>query len=67
MEYRQLGSAGLKVSLLSLGSWLTFGRHVDVDSAVAKMKAAWEGMDGALKRIGLDYIDLVESKKAVYW
>jgi voltage-dependent potassium channel beta subunit len=121
MEYRRLGSAGLKVSLLSYGSWVTYGKQVDVDSAVACMKAAWEagvnffdnaeayeagkseevmgaalrklgwrrasyvvstkiffgmfdgvnerrtlnrkklreGIDGALKRFGLDYIDLV--------
>jgi voltage-dependent potassium channel beta subunit len=121
MEYRRLGSAGLKVSVLSLGSWVTYGRQVDVDAAAACMKAAWdegvnffdnaeayeagkseevmgaalrklgwrrpsylvstkiffgmhdgvnermtlnrkklrEGIDGALKRFGLDYIDLV--------
>ncbi len=121
MEYRRLGSAGLKVSLLSLGSWVTYGKQVDVASAESIMKAAWdagvnffdnaeayeagkseeimgaalkklgwrrasyvvstkiffgmhdgvnerrtlnrkklrEGIDGALKRFGLDYIDLV--------
>ena len=121
MEYRRLGSAGLKVSVLSLGSWVTYGRQVDVDAAAACMKAAWdegvnffdnaeayeagrseevmgaalkklgwrrasyivstkiffgmhdgvnerntlnrkklrEGIDGALKRLGLEYIDLV--------
>lgn len=121
MDYRRLGSAGLKVSVLSLGSWVTYGRQVDVDAAAACMKAAWdegvnffdnaeayeagkseevmgaalrklgwrrasyivstkiffgmndgvnermtlnrkklrEGIDGALKRFGLDYIDLV--------
>jgi voltage-dependent potassium channel beta subunit len=121
MEYRRLGNAGLKVSVLSLGSWVTYGRQVDVEAATACMKAAWdegvnffdnaetyeaghseevmgaalralgwrrasyvvstkiffgmydgmnerntlnrkklrEGIDGALKRFGLDYIDLV--------
>jgi voltage-dependent potassium channel beta subunit len=121
MEYRRLGSAGLKVSLLSLGSWVTYGKQVDVGAAETLMKAAWEsgvnffdnaetyaagrseeimgaalkklswrrasyvvstkiffgmhdgvnekdtlnrkklreGIDGALKRFGLDYIDLV--------
>jgi len=121
MEYRRLGSAGLKVSLFSLGSWVTYGRQLDVDKAAACMKAGldhgvnffdnaesyeagrseevmgaairklglrrasyivstkffWgmhdgvnekntlnrkklrEGIDGALKRFGLDYIDLV--------
>lgn len=26
MEYRYLGNSGLKVSVLSLGSWITFGK-----------------------------------------
>ena len=121
MDYRRLGSAGLKVSLLSYGSWVTYGKQLDADAAGACMKAAWEegvnffdnaeayeagrseeimgavlkktgwrrasyvvstkiffglndgvnerntlnrkklreGIDGALKRFGLDYIDLV--------
>lgn len=29
MEYRNLGKTGLKVSRLSLGSWLTFGKLID--------------------------------------
>lgn len=29
MEYRQLGNSGLRVSEISLGSWLTFGSGVD--------------------------------------
>jgi aryl-alcohol dehydrogenase-like predicted oxidoreductase len=41
MEYRRLGSAGLKLSQLSLGSWVTYGKQMDVDAAVANMKAAW--------------------------
>jgi voltage-dependent potassium channel beta subunit len=121
MEYRRLGSAGLKVSLLSYGSWVTYGKQMDPEAAGGCMKAAWEqgvnffdnaeayeagrseeimgavlkkmgwsrasyvvstkiffglrdgvnekntlnrkklreGIDGALKRFGLDYIDLV--------
>jgi voltage-dependent potassium channel beta subunit len=121
VEYRRLGSAGLKVSVLSYGSWITYGKQLDVDAASACMTAAWEsgvnffdnaeayeagrseeimgaalrktgwrrasyivstkiffgmhdfvneratlnrkklreGIDGALKRFGLDYIDLV--------
>ena len=31
MEYRRLGSTGLKVSVLSFGSWVTFGTQVDTD------------------------------------
>ena len=29
MEYRKLGSSGLKVSQLSFGSWVTFNKQVD--------------------------------------
>lgn len=28
MEYRNLGSSGLKVSAVSIGSWVTFGNQV---------------------------------------
>jgi voltage-dependent potassium channel beta subunit len=121
MEYRRLGSAGLKVSALSYGAWVTYGKQVETDAAVECMAAArdagvnffdnaeayasgraeeiagealrrlgWrragyivstkiffglekgvnesntlnrkklrEGIDGALRRFGLDYIDLV--------
>ncbi len=30
MEYRRLGKAGLKVSALSLGAWVTYGGQVSV-------------------------------------
>jgi voltage-dependent potassium channel beta subunit len=40
MEYRRLGSSGLKVSALSFGSWVTFGKQVDVDLAAQEMKVA---------------------------
>lgn len=42
MQYRRLGRAGIKVSLLSLGSWVTFHNQVQVDPAVEMMKAAYE-------------------------
>jgi voltage-dependent potassium channel beta subunit len=42
MEYRRLGNAGLKVSALSLGSWVTFGNQVDRNLAVDCMAAAYE-------------------------
>ena len=32
MEYRQLGSSGLRVSTVSLGSWLTYGNTVDQET-----------------------------------
>ncbi len=40
MEYRRLGSAGLKLSTLSIGSWVTFKTQVDVAVAADCMKAA---------------------------
>lgn len=42
MEYRRLGTAGIKVSQLSLGSWVTFGPQVDVDKAVELMRYAYD-------------------------
>ena len=33
MEYRKLGAAGLKVSELSFGSWVTFNKQVDAGLA----------------------------------
>src|SRR3989304_5570028 len=42
MNSRRLGSAGIKVSELSLGSWVTFGNQVDVDLAVECMKTAYD-------------------------
>jgi voltage-dependent potassium channel beta subunit len=40
MEYRRLGPTGIKVSVLSFGSWVTFGSQVAVDLAVECMQAA---------------------------
>lgn len=42
MEYRHLGRTGLKVSVLSLGSWVTFSHQVGLDAAVEAMAAAYE-------------------------
>ena len=42
MQYRRLGQSGLKVSELSLGSWVTFGNQLDVRGAVQCMAAARE-------------------------
>jgi len=42
MEYRHLGRTGIKVSELSLGSWITFKNQVDVDAAAEIMAAAYE-------------------------
>jgi voltage-dependent potassium channel beta subunit len=40
MEYRRLGRAGIKVSALSYGAWVTYAQQVDVDKAVECMAAA---------------------------
>jgi len=42
MSYRRLGRSGLKVSAISLGSWVTFGNQMDEDKAFASMSAARE-------------------------
>ena len=40
MEYRTLGRSGLRVSEISLGSWLTYGATVDVAGAAKVVAAA---------------------------
>ncbi|HWQ07615.1 MAG TPA: aldo/keto reductase [Holophaga sp.] len=40
MIYRRLGRSGLKVSALSVGSWVTYANQVDVVSAVEMLAAA---------------------------
>jgi voltage-dependent potassium channel beta subunit len=40
MEYRRLGRSGLKVSALSLGSWVTYANQVDASHAREIMAAA---------------------------
>jgi voltage-dependent potassium channel beta subunit len=42
MEYRRLGKAGIQVSALSLGSWLTFGKQISDDTAEHLMDIAYE-------------------------
>ena len=42
MIYRQVGASGLKVSALSLGSWLTYGRNVAEDTAETIIHTAYE-------------------------
>ena len=56
MEYRRLGNAGLKVSALSLGSWVTYGPQVNVDSAAGIIKVAYDG--------GVNFFDNAEAYAA---
>jgi len=53
MNYNRLGSSGLKVSALSLGSWVTYGRHVDNEVAKACVYAALDH--------GVNFIDSAEA------
>jgi voltage-dependent potassium channel beta subunit len=53
MPYRRLGRSGLKVSLLSFGSWVSFGTQVDDDLAVRCLEAAREG--------GVNFFDNAEN------
>ena len=56
MEYRRLGKAGIRVSALSFGSWVTFGKQVDVDAAVDVMKSALDQ--------GVNFFDNAEAYEA---
>lgn len=53
MEYRRLGSAGLRVSALSLGAWVTYGGQVGEGIANDCMKAAYEA--------GVNFFDNAEA------
>jgi voltage-dependent potassium channel beta subunit len=53
MEYRRLGSAGLQVSALSYGAWVTFGTQVGEDVAYELMKTAFDA--------GVNFFDNAEA------
>jgi voltage-dependent potassium channel beta subunit len=40
MEYRRLGRTGIRISVLSFGSWVTFGDQLQTDLALECMQAA---------------------------
>jgi voltage-dependent potassium channel beta subunit len=42
MQFRTLGHSGLKLSVIGLGSWLTYGSSVDSDATRACVLRAWE-------------------------
>lgn len=42
MEYRRLGSSGLKLSALSFGAWITFGRQLGRKEARELIACAWD-------------------------
>jgi aryl-alcohol dehydrogenase-like predicted oxidoreductase len=49
MQYRQLGRAGVKVSTIALGSWLTYGSSVEEDAAIQCIHKAYD--------IGINFFD----------
>ncbi|HEV7886212.1 MAG TPA: aldo/keto reductase [Acidimicrobiales bacterium] len=53
MEYRRLGRSGLKVSVLSFGSWVTFGPQLDEGLAADCLAAAYEA--------GVNFFDNAEA------
>jgi voltage-dependent potassium channel beta subunit len=53
MEYRHLGSSGLRLSALSLGAWVTYGEQVGEDVTYACMKTAFDG--------GVNFFDNAEA------
>nr|CAG8462483.1 1873_t:CDS:2 [Entrophospora candida]CAG8512015.1 1524_t:CDS:2 [Entrophospora candida] len=52
MEYRYLGHSGLKVSVISLGGWVTFGGQVAPETTRECMQIAFEN--------GVNYFDTAE-------
>ena len=53
LNYRRLGSAGLKISELSLGAWVTYGGQVGEDAALKCMSAAYDA--------GVNFFDNAEA------
>ncbi|MEW6059351.1 MAG: aldo/keto reductase family protein [Actinomycetota bacterium] len=52
MRYRSLGGTGLDVSVISLGSWLTFGGSVDEQTSIACIHRAFE--------LGVNFFDTAD-------
>lgn len=42
MEYRRLGRSGVRVSAISLGSWLTYGHKTEEETAIRCVRRAFE-------------------------
>ncbi len=52
MQYRRLGTSGLKLSALSFGAWVTFGGQIPRDEARNLVAAAWDN--------GINFFDNAE-------
>lgn len=53
MFYRRMGTSGLKLSVFSIGSWVTYGSQVDDDATRSCLLAAYEA--------GVNFIDNAEA------
>jgi len=53
MQYRSLGSSGLRVSALSFGAWVTFGTQIGEDAALEMMTVAYDA--------GVNFFDNAEA------
>ena len=53
MNYRHLGRTGIRVSELSLGSWVTFGNQADLNASIEMMAAAYDA--------GVNFFDNAEA------
>lgn len=53
MKYRHLGRTGIRVSELSLGSWITFHNQADANAAAEMMSAAYD--------LGVNFFDNAEA------
>jgi len=53
MQYRQMGRSGLKLSLFSIGSWVTYGKQVDAARTRTCLLEAYEH--------GVNYFDHAEA------
>lgn len=53
MQYRRVGRTGLRVSVLSFGSWVSFGAQLDVGRARECLRVAYDG--------GMNFFDNAES------
>lgn len=53
MEYRRLGEAGVKLSEIGLGGWLTFGNALEAEQARAVMNKAFD--------VGINFFDTADA------
>ena len=72
MQYRRLGRSGLQVSVLSLGSWVTYHNQVDVAAAREMLAAAMDAgvnfFDNAeVYALGKSETVMGEAIKALNW